>query len=119
MQDHAVRPNQTRVFDFATLQVDQVADYASRTNDSRQFGCRMDNGPVLDRGARPDDHSPEVPAEDGAGPYRGLGSQSNVADDCRVGMDECVGVDDWHTVSQCINRHPTILGVGSGGLPTL
>ena len=98
MQDHTVRPDQARVLDLATLQMDQVPDDASGTYDGGEFRCRMDDRAVLDRGACPNDHRPEVAAEHGARPHRGFWPQPYVTDDYCVGMDECVGMDVWYAI---------------------
>ena len=105
VQHHRVRPDEGVVAHGATLQVGQVSDDAPLPHDGVQRRRGVDHTTVLHRGPGPDLDGPVVPAQDGAGPDRGLRAEAHPPDHRGIRMDVGVGMDVRFVGSEGVDGH--------------
>jgi hypothetical protein len=87
------------IFDDATFQMHDVADYAVITNDRRVGWCCMDNRIVLNARARTDDDLAIVTSQYSTRPDCRLGTNLDIANNYSFGMNECSFMNLWYEVA--------------------
>ena len=105
MQHDRTRADQGAVVDGAALEVGEVPDHAVVADDRGEHRGGVDDGAVLDRGARPDLDVPVVAPEHRLGPDRGARADGDVADHGGLGVDVGVGMNPRLGVAEGVDRH--------------
>ena len=82
-----------------------MPDHAAVADDGGEAGPGVDDGAVLNGGARPDRDGAVVAAQDGARPHARLGADRDITDHDGVGVDKGVGVDARCDAFEFVDGH--------------
>src|SRR5690606_35959130 len=105
VEDERTRADQRAVTDRGALDVRVVPDDAPRADDGGLDRGAVDDRAVLDVGLLPHGDRAVVPAQHRRGPHGGTGTEGDVADHDRVGVNPRVGMDIGDTLAECVDSH--------------